>query len=262
MRKFLTFFLFIILLSVFLFLLYVRFYPAKTATEKPAVFRAQDIAEVNPEPAKEEILTTPFAYGERFTYFYTMGPLRTGTSEITFVGETTIEGKEAYLVKFESIVGTFYDMENIYADKANFYPIYVERTIRNFGFQTNIKERYDQKNCKVDITSDGIFGAKTAVINKKNPIHNALLLIYYCRKISSSELKPGYEFEVVLPVDEFKVILTRAEKIRVPAGVYEAYLFESNPERMRLWIANDDKRTPLKMENMTAFGPSSIVLEK
>ncbi|UCH12890.1 MAG: DUF3108 domain-containing protein, partial [Candidatus Omnitrophota bacterium] len=203
-----------------------------------------------------------FNYGEKFTYLYTMGPLRAGSAELTFLGKAAISGSQAYLIRFESRVGTFYDLENIYAETENFYPVYIERKIKKFGIKTNIKERYDRKNYKVEIVKGGFFGKKTEVIKKQSPIHNSILLIYYCRRLSSSELKPGYEFDVVLPTDEFKVTLTRIEKIKVPAGNFQAYLFESNPERIRLWVATDKRRTPLKMENLTSFGPSSIVLEK
>jgi len=188
--------------------------------------------------------------------------LRTGTAKLTFVGESSIEGKQTYLIRFESRVGTFYDLENIYAETENFYPAYVERNIRNFGIKTNIKERYDRKNYKVKIIKQGLFGERVKVIKKQSPIHNSILLIYYCRRLSSSELKPGYEFDVVLPADEFKVTLARIEKIKVPAGNFQAYLFESSPKKIRLWVATDKRRTPLKMENLTSFGPSSIVLKK
>lgn len=210
----------------------------------------------------KETNNPPFDYGEKFVFFYSMGPLRTGSAELTFVGEAAIEGKKAFLIRFKSRVGTFYDLENIYAETENFYPIYVERNIKNLGFSTNIKEKYDQKNYKVEIIKQGILGKRTTVIEKEKPIYNAILLIYYCRRLSPLELKPGYEFDIVLPVDEFKVTLTRIEKIKVPAGTFDAYLFESSPKKIRLWIAKDEKHTPLKMENLTSFGPSSIVLEK
>ncbi len=225
------------------------------AAPAPKILNSQ----LNP---RQEISQSPFERGEKFIYFYSMGPLRTGSAELTFVGETTIDDKRAFLVRFESQVGTFYDAENIYAETEKLYPIYVERDIRNFGFSTTIREKYDQANHKVEISKRGLIGTTTKIIKKKSPIHNALLLIYCCRNIPLSELKPGYEFDVVLPMDEFKVTLTKIEKIKVPAGIFDAFFFESSPEKMKLWIATDEKRTPLKMENLTSFGPSSITLEK
>ncbi len=251
-------FLIILLLVGLSYILFVKGCPT---TEEYLATQTQNFLKSSLEAA-EEALKLPFDCGERFEYLYILGPLRTGTAKLTFVGESSIEGKQTYLIRFESRVGTFYDLENIYAETENFYPVYVERNIRNFGIKTNIKERYDQKNCKVEIIKKGFFGKKTKVIKKQSPIHNSILLIYYCRRLSSSELKPGYEFDVVLPVDEFKVTLTGIEKIKVPAGDFQAYLFESSPERIRLWVATDKRRTPLKMENLTSFGPSSIALEK
>ncbi len=254
MRKFLI----ILLLVVCAYALFLRARPAVEkflATQTPKILSST----LNP---REEISKPPFDYGERFIYSYSMGPLKAGSAELTFVGEATIEGKRAFLVRFESRVGTFYDMEDIYAETENFYPIYVERDIKNFGVGTNIKEAYDQLNYKVKITKQGLIGKKTRIIKKKAPIHNAILLMYYCRSLPLSELKPGYEFDVVLPLDEFKVTLAKIEKIKVPAGTFDAFFFKSSPKKMRLWIATDEKRTPLKMENLTSLGPSSIILEK
>lgn len=248
----------ILLLVVWVYILFTK---GHLTAGKYLLTRVSEISKSISELSKKTA-ELPFDCGERFIYLYTMGPLRTGTAKLTFVGESSIEGKQTYLIRFESRVGTFYDLENIYAETENFYPVYVERNIKNFGIKTNIKERYDRKNCKVEIVKGGFFGKKTKVIKRQSPIHNSILLIYYCRRLSSSELKPGYEFDVVLPTDEFKVTFTRIEKIKVPAGNFQAYLFESSPERIRLWIATDKRHTPLKMENLTSFGPSSIVLEK
>jgi len=251
-------FLIILLLAVWVYILFVKGYLTAgryLLTHTPEILKSSS-------ESRKDTLEPPFDDGEKFAFFYSMGLLRTGSAELTFVGKTTFEGKDAYLVRFKSRVGTFYDLENIYADTKTLRPIYIERNIRNLAINTNIKERYDQKNYKVEITKQTFLGEKTEVIEKQNPIHNAILLIYYCRRLISSELEPGYEFEVVLPVDEFKVTLIRIEEIKVAAGTFEAYLFESEPERMRLWIAKDEKHTPLKMENLTSFGPSSIVLDR
>lgn len=203
-----------------------------------------------------------FDCGEQFSFLYNLGPLRAGSAKLIFIGKTVVNGKDAFMVTFESEVGAFYDKEDIYADTKSFYPILVERKIKNFTITTSIKEEYDQAAPQVKITKKGLFGKTSDTIKKQNPIQNALLLIYYCRKLLPSELGVGYEFDVVLPVDEFKVRLTKIEKIKVPAGTFEAYLFESTPRKIKLWIARDEKRTPLKMENLTSFGPSSIALEK
>lgn len=212
--------------------------------------------------AMKEPPKPPFEAGESFKYSYSMGPLKVGSATLTFVGETTLDDEKVYHITFESKVGTFYDFENIYAEPETLYPLYVERKIKNIGFTTVIKEKYDQDNFKVDITKKGITGEYTKTITKQAPIQNALLLLYYCRTLSEAKLKPGLEFDVVLPVDEFKVKLSKIEELKTPAGNFKAYFFESTPEKMKLWIATNKERTPLKVQNSTAIGPSSIILVK
>lgn len=259
MKKFLIIFLTSLFLVGCVFIL-LRAYLSLNASRPILRSSSMPTLESSVAPSAE-LPTPPFNPGEKFDFFYNIGPLRTGDAELTFVGQSNIDGKEAYLVKFESGVGTFYDLENIYAETETFYPIYVERNIKNFGLETSIKEKYDQKDYKIEIIKKGLFGENRQVIKKENHIQNALLLIYYCRKLSPAALKIGYEFNIVLPVDEFKITLTRIEKIKVPAGIFKAYVFESSPRRIKLWIATDQNHTPLKMENLTSFGPSSIILE-
>ena len=254
MRKILIF----LLVTACAYLLFNSTYPALKKYIKAYSSVSLRGFSIDPESTTE----LPFSSGEKLVFFYSMGPLRIGTAELTFIGKTFFQEKEAFLIKFESQVGTFYDLEIIYAQPQTFYPIYVERSIKNIGLRTEIKEKYDQQNHKVEITKEGLLGKKTKVIEKKSPIHNALLLIYYCRSLLTSELKVGYEFDIVLPIDEFKVTLSSIEKIKTPTGEQEVYLFESNPKKIKLWIANDERHTPLKMENLTAIGPSSIVFEK
>ncbi|MFH0731549.1 MAG: DUF3108 domain-containing protein [Candidatus Omnitrophota bacterium] len=203
----------------------------------------------------------PFQAQETFNFFYSMGPIRAGSAKLTFVGKVDFEGKDSFLINFESKVGVFYDFEKIYTDPETFYPLYVHRNINNLGFSNIIEERYDQVNYKVEIIKRGIFGKKSDVIKKHAPIQNAVLLIYSCRRLELAKLKPGYEFYVQLPVDEFKVIFRKINKIKTPAGAFNAYLFETEPEKIRLWISTDAKHIPLKMENLTSLGPSSIVFE-
>ncbi|MBN1405206.1 MAG: DUF3108 domain-containing protein [Candidatus Omnitrophica bacterium] len=206
--------------------------------------------------------TIPFTPGETFEFIYNLGPVNVGKATLTFSGAADIHGKSAYLVTFESRVGAFYDLENIYADPASFYPLYVVRKIKNLGISTQIKEIYDQDGFSVEISKKEFLGSRSETIKKKGRINNALLLIYHCRQLLKAGLEQGYEFDVILPVGEMKVALRGIKDINVPAGNFKAYLFESMPEKMRLWISADGKYIPLKMENLGSVGPSSIVLKK
>ena len=219
----------------------------------------QQVKQVIPQPPPKK---PPFKDNEIFEFSYNMGPLKAGSAKLVFLGEAEFNGQKAYHITFESRVAAFYDLEDIHAYPETFYPINIKRKIKNFGIASNIEECYDQENFKVEITKDGILRKKTTVIKKQNPIQNALLLVYFCRTLSESRLSSGFEKQVSLPVSDFKVIYRKKEKIETPAGEFEAFVFESEPEKMRFWMSTDKKRIPLKLENLTAIGPSSITLSK
>ena len=190
------------------------------------------------------------------------GPLEIGESELVFHGHVTAKGEDAVFITFESRLAAFYDFEKIYAHPEDLYPLLVERRIKNFGFSTDIVEDYNPEDKNLEIMRKGPFSNENKFIQKDDPIQNPLLLVYYCRRLCFAGAEPGHRFKVVLPLSEFDLILTGIEKVETPAGAFDAYLFESDPEQVRFWIAKDEHYTPLKVENLTSFGPTSLTLKK
>jgi len=200
----------------------------------------------------------PFRKGERLVYEVRYNKLKVGRSTLTFNGEKELDGKKVYQVSFFTRVPSIKDSEEIYADEETFLPVEVRRKIKKkIGFTDNIVERYDQKNFRVDITQKSKLRTKVFSIKKDSPIHNAILLAYYCRLLDSFD--KGSSFHVALPTVDFEVIFKGIEKINTPLGEYSAYVFTSNPPRFKLWLSADEKRIPLKIQNPGPLGYSLLI---
>ncbi|MFA6384551.1 MAG: DUF3108 domain-containing protein [Candidatus Omnitrophota bacterium] len=181
--------------------------------------------------------------GEEIVYDVKMGAVKIGTSVYHNLERTKLSGVDAQLVVFTTKVIQVNDTERIWADVKEFLPLRVERDIRTWPKYTRIVEIYDQSSHSLDITRPP--GGKSSRIVKEGPIHNAILLPYQVRR--AEKLAPGWSMKVVLPTQEFDIKLKSIEKVTVPAGTFNAFYFESEPERFAIWISADDRRIPVKI---------------
>lgn len=189
-----------------------------------------------------------FEQGEGFSYEVRYKGVKVGKSVLTFQGEDSINGKDVYHITFSTRVNAFTDVEELYADKETFLPVEVRRTLKRFGtFTTKIVERYDQKRFAVEIKQKTRFHKKEFSIKKKSPIHNAILVTYFCRTLEAFDKMK--DFRVNLPTAEFEVSFHGQELIETPLGKFQTYVFTSRPERFKFWLSADEKRIPLKIEN-------------
>lgn len=183
--------------------------------------------------------------GEQISYDVYLGKVKLGRAKYHHMKKMIFEGRPAHLITFETKAMRFRDRETIYCDIDTFLPIVVERKVSQFIKPEKIKEEYDQKNFILKITKKR-FTEEEHIINSDAPIHNSILLPYVVR--NSKDLDIGWSFEVNLPQRKYKIILSAIERVKVPAGEFEAYYFESKPKQIKIWISTDEKRVPLKLE--------------
>ncbi|MBU4304974.1 MAG: DUF3108 domain-containing protein [Candidatus Omnitrophica bacterium] len=196
--------------------------------------------------------------GEQIVFDVMLGKVRIGTARYHYVREAKVDGREAYLITFETKAVKFRDQETIYCDRATFLPVLVERKVTQLLKPENIREVYDQRNYTLTITKKR-FTEETQVIKKDGPIHNSILLPFFVR--NNSDLKAGWSVEVNLPQKNFKITLTAVEDVDVPAGIFQAYYFESEPSQIKIWISTDERRIPLKLEGTGGIGYRLVMRE-
>lgn len=194
--------------------------------------------------AEEEIMKAASSTGEKITYSVKMGQLPIGEAFFTDFGEKELNGVKASMATFETRVTGFHDLEVIYSDPATLLPLRVERDIRQMK-QERITEEYDQKNFSLTITKQKGKNTEIMKIEKKSPIHNAVILPFYLRHKPSIE--PGWRFNIVLPTQEYLINFEGTQRLNTAIGPVECDYFTSSPKRFRFWITKDTRRIPVRI---------------
>ncbi|MBF0479153.1 MAG: hypothetical protein HQL26_06685 [Candidatus Omnitrophica bacterium] len=168
-----------------------------------------------------------------------------GIAEYNDWGLTELDGKTVRLITFRTHVFGFDDLEKIYADPVKFLPVKVERQIKFLFVKEHIIEEYSADACSVVIKKyKGERVIKEYHFKAKGAIQSAVLLPFYLRTVSAPGL--GWTYYTYLP-DAYKITLASIEEIKIPAGIYKAYHFVSDPRKFEVWISQDQARVPLKL---------------
>lgn len=227
-----------------LYLVYLRLELALRHQVQQAAARA---IPVSGQPVDEPSVACRL--GEKIRYEIKLGKLSVGESTFENRGRIPLQGRDAVRVVFQTRLPRFTDTETIYAHAQSFLPLRVERDVAMWPKRERIVEEYDQQAFRLSITKAG---ARTTVIEKSRSLHNAILLPYQVRCFGS--LEPGWKMQVTLPTQEFEIELKRIEDVRVPAGVFRCYYFESTPERFAIWVSADERRLPVKIKGSGGIG--------
>lgn len=211
---------------------------------------AQKYAQENPEFSR---------IGEKITYDVRLGKIYLGKAVFHHVERLQLEGRAANLITFDTHLVNFQDSEIIYSDPTNFLPIKIERRINNWPFQEKITENYDQSKFILTITKIKGKNKEQLAIKKNSPIHNAILLPFYVRRIPKLDI--GWTLTAQLPTQQFLIRLVSVERLRLPSGEFSCYHFESFPKKFEIWISADNRRIPVKIRGLGALGYTMLMHE-
>ena len=195
--------------------------------------------------------------GEKITYNVRLGKIYLGKAVFHHVERLQLEGRVANRITFDTHLVNFQDLEIIYSDPTNFLPIKIERHINNWPFQEKITENYDQSKFILTITKVKGRNKEQSTIKKNSSIHNAILLPFYVRRIAKLDI--GWTLMAQLPTQQFLIRLVSIERIRVPAGEFNCYHFESFPNKFEIWISADNRRIPVKIKGLGALGYTMVM---
>jgi len=199
-------------------------------------------------PGKEQINDR---IGEKINYDLFLGGVKVGTAEYHHVRKTYLNEKLVDLITFYTQAVSFKDRETIYCDSSTFLPLVVERKISKPIKPEKIREVYDQENFKLTITKQR-FGESVTEIKSDAPIHNSIILPFFVR--NTPNLTVGWTFVANLPQGKYMIKLIGVEQVETPAGEFEAYYFESEPSKIKIWISTDDNRIPLRIDGTGGIG--------
>ncbi|MFH1239297.1 MAG: DUF3108 domain-containing protein [bacterium] len=192
--------------------------------------------------------------GEKIIYGVRLGKLSVGEARFSNIADEQVNGRILSVMLVETQLTRFRDTEKIYSDPRTLLPVRVERDILNWFVREKITEEYDQDNFTVTIIKEKGGKTEKTVIKKDSPIHNAILLPYYVRGLPDLEI--GKIIVANLPTRKLEIKLVSLEDIAVPAGTFKAYHFQSTPRQIDIWITNDERRIPVKIQGTGLLGYS------
>jgi len=221
---------------------------------KPGILLMSTEAEKSPEQTKAAL---PKQLREKITYDVKLGSMQIGKSYFSYISQEEFFGKTLNLMLFETQLAKFSDTEKVYSDPKTLLPVKVERKIKKWFNQENIIEDYNQANFTVKISKTSGNKLDKQIIQKNSSINNAILLPHYLRRYP--QLTIGTEINVNLPTRELTIKLIAIETITVPAGTFQTYHFQSTPKQIDVWITDDERHIPIKIESNGVLGYSLVM---
>ena len=213
----------------------------------------------------------PFTVGETLKYDLKVNVIKAGHAKLQVIGEEIVDENQTYHIKYTV-------KSNRYVDRLFYVRDQVDSWLDKNGlftrkFMKNIREgsyRY-KLEAKMNYI-DSTLTSEDEVFQIDSEIRDPFSLFYYLRSIP---LKVGQKlsfktFDNGQFVD-FHIIVHRKENVRVPAGrfrcqVIEPYrkgktLFKQKGD-MRIWLTDDERRLPVKIETKATFGSMTMLLKK
>ena len=214
---------------------------------------------------------TPFKIGESLQYYAEFNLVRVGEAKLTVKEIEKINNIDSYHViysaKTKGLADKLFkirDQIEIWIDKDGFF---THRLIKNIN-QGNYKNQIDVKfNYKKSIATTS---TKEVAIDFK--ARDSFSLFYYLRTIplKENEIMSFSSFEGKRIVD-YKLQITGNEIIRTELGNFsckvirpyqeEKNLFKNQGD-IQIWISDDQKRLPVKIQIKMKFGSMTLLLKK
>jgi hypothetical protein len=205
-----------------------------------------------------EVERLPFQVGERLTYDAKINSIRAGSATLSVEGLETVRG-----------VGTFHTIFDIrgrvlFKKFANHYESWFDTTnlvtIRHVQKTDDVDKRYE------------FYPAKKIYIKNNDGVENASVsqpldegsFLYYLRSIPM-EVGKTYTVDRYYYAQKNPIVITvtRKERIKVPAGEFDAFVLKpviksnglfSVKSDAEVWLADDRARTLLKLRSKLPLG--------
>ena len=213
----------------------------------------------------------PFTVGETLKYDLKVNVIKAGHAKLQVIGEEVVDENQTYHIKYtvksnRYVDRLFYvrDQVDSWLDKNGLFTRKFMKYIREGSYRYKLEAKMNY--------IDSTLTSEDEVFQIDSEIRDPFSLFYYLRSIP---LKVGQKlsfktFDNGQFVD-FHIIVHRKENVRVPAGrfrclVIEPYrkgktLFKQKGD-MRIWLTDDDRRLPVKIETKATFGSMTMLLKK
>ncbi len=213
----------------------------------------------------------PFSIGETLEFDLKVNIIKAGHAKLQVIGEEIVDENQTYHIKYtvksnRYVDRLFYvrDQVDSWLDKNGLFTHRLMKNIREGSYRYKLEAKMNY--------IDSTLTSEDEVFQIDSEIRDPFSLFYYLRSIP---LKVGQKlsfktFDNGQFVD-FHIIVHRKENVRVPAGrfrclVIEPYrkgktLFKQKGD-MRIWLTDDERRLPVKIETKATFGSMTMLLKR
>ncbi len=209
-------------------------------------------------------------YKEELIYSVSFRYLSAGNASITFESDS-LNGNHVYqletFIKTNKFLDRLYKIRNktsILIDINDYSILKIDKDIK----EGNYKRKFTAYN-----QGDSLLVWNNSNYKIKVPVYDPIAFIYFLRK-KDLFLQDKFTFSSAgsKGIKIVEVNVTQKEKIKVPAGTFECLKIEprspinktllKNNGEMKVWLSNDEKKIPVKIEMKTNIGNIIMKLEK
>jgi len=211
-----------------------------------------------------------FKEGEKLIYTVMWKGMAGGTSVMEIRKNVEISGREAYYAALSTQTSGFFDiffkirdLIESYIDKEGLFTWKQRKRLRGGKYHSDRETIYDQTNHKC------LYEGKTSDIPFY--VQDSLSSFYYLR---TQDLKEG-NLVIMDANDDGKnysveAKVTGIEKVTTPSGKFRAFKIEVvwkregkvREENSRIWLSNDERKIPVKIERQSKTGTITMLLKK
>jgi len=209
-------------------------------------------------------------YKEELIYSVSFRYLSAGNASITFQNDS-LDGNHVYqletFIKTNKFLDRFYKIRNktsILIDINDYSILKIDKDIK----EGNYKRKFAAYN-----EGDSLLVWKNSNYKINVPVYDPIAFIYFLRE-KDLFLKDKFTFSSAgaMGIKIVEVNVTQKETIKVPAGTFKCLKIEprspinktllKNNGEMKVWLSNDEKKIPVKIEMKTNIGNIIMKLEK
>jgi len=175
-------------------------------------------------------------------------------------GLVKVDGRDVYLITFEARGMKFLDIEKIYADPKDLYPVRVERDLNIWGSVEKIVETYDQDKFTVTVVKTTKAKPKPVqlVIQKKDRIDNIYCFIYRYRL--TGDFRIGASLKLNLPTKDVSMEISKKATLEAAEKTFDTVFLETIPAQYRLWFDMSNRKIPLRIDKLGMVGGTSMIM--
>lgn len=222
---------------------------------------------LTPAPIVSTAMPVPFAVGERLDYDVKFGPMHVGSGSMEVLGNENVRNRPTWHIMFRVKGGTFF-----YKVDDRFESWIETTTLSSLRHKQDINEGRRDRERTFEIYPDRpsyIEDDKPEKPSVDQPLDDGSFL-YFIRTVPL-EVGKTYEFDRYFRPDRnpVKITVLRKEKIKVPAGTFDAIVIRpsikskgifSENGQAEVWLSDDDRHIMLQMKSKLSFGSLNLYL--